>query len=97
MKPLQVYLSEAELRRLSEWATRKGWTKSHAVRVAIRALTRERGGEDAFLASSGMIEGLPPDLSEQFDAYLNETFVAEPKSRYRARSRRPSSGAGQKR
>jgi hypothetical protein len=98
MKPLQVYLSEAELQRLSTWAERKGWTKSHAVRVAIRALVRSTDREkNAFLSSSGMITGLPSDLSENFDAYLNETFVAESPASYRARrSRSPIKGRRRK-
>jgi hypothetical protein len=76
MKALRVYLPDDDMARLERWAGRKGWTKSQAVRVAIRALTRERGTDDAFLASSGMIEGLPADASENFDAYLDKTFVA---------------------
>jgi hypothetical protein len=92
MKPLQVYLSDEELQRLSAWADQRGWTKSHAVRVAIRALTRDRNREDAFLSSSGMITGLPPDLSENFDAYLDETFLAESPASYRARRKSPGKG-----
>ncbi len=75
-KPLQVYMSEHELKLLDAWARERGWTKSHAVRVAIRALTRARE-EDSLLKASGMIEGLPEDMSRHIDDYLEETFVAE--------------------
>jgi hypothetical protein len=34
-----------------------------------------------------MIDALPDDLSEQFDHYLRETYVAEKRPRYR---RKPS-------
>jgi len=86
-RPLQVYLDESELERLDAWARSRGWTKSQAIRVAVRALTRAPD-EDPLLAASGMIEGLPPDCSEQFDRYLAETFVAEKSAPYRARRRR---------
>lgn len=85
-RPLQVYLDDSEIARLEEWARERGWTKSQAVRTAIRALTRARGG-DPLLAASGMIDALPDDLSEQFDHYLRETYVAEKRPRYR---RKPS-------
>jgi hypothetical protein len=88
-RPLQVYLEEAELERLEAWARRHGWTKSQAVRVALRALTRS-AHEDPLLGASGMVDGLPPDLSDQFDRYLAETFVAEPRPSYRARRPRPT-------
>jgi len=44
--------------------------------------------EDPLLELSGDIDGLPADLSEHFDRYLAETFVAEPRAPYRARRRR---------
>ena len=86
IKPLQVYVDEADLRRLEVFAKARGWTKSQAVRAAIRALTREPG-EDPILELSGDIDGLPRDLSANFHEYLNETFVAEPPATYRARRR----------
>ena len=89
-RPLQVYLDDDDLRRLEAWARRRGWTKSQAVRVAIRALTRSPA-EDPLLELSGDLDGLPEDLSENFDRYLNETFVAEPPAPYRARRRRSRS------
>ena len=61
---------------------------SQAVRLAIRALTRP-GNEDPILMASGMVDGLPPDLSDQLDRYLAGTFVAEPRARYRTRRPRP--------
>jgi hypothetical protein len=89
-RPLQVYLDERDLERLDAWARDRGWTKSQAIRAAVRALTR-RPGDDPLLDLSGDIEGLPPDLSQSFDRYLDETFVAETPAPYRARrrSRRP--------
>jgi Arc/MetJ family transcription regulator len=85
-RPLQIYLDEADLARLEKWAGERGWTKSQAVRAAIRALTKLRG-EDPLLDASGMIDGLPDNLSEQFERYLGETYVAE-KGAQHARKRR---------
>lgn len=75
-KPLQVYLDDRDFARLERWAKQRRWTLSQAVRTAVRALTRERA-EDPLLAMSGMIDGLPVDGAERFDAYLDATFVAE--------------------
>lgn len=87
-KPLQVYLEEEDLERLEAFARERGWTKSQAIRTAVRALTRRPAG-DPVLDLSGDIDGLPPDLSREFDRYLNETFVAEPPATYRTRRRTP--------
>jgi hypothetical protein len=87
-RPLQVYLDEQDLEQLDAWARERGWTKSQAIRVAVRALTR-RPAADPLLELSGDIDGLPRDLSEKFDHYLDETFVAGPRAPYRT-SRRPS-------
>ena len=87
-KPLQVYLDEQDLERLEAFARERGWTKSHAIRAAVRALTRPVAG-DPLLNLSGDIDGLPPDLSRNFHRYLDETFVAEPTATHNARSRRP--------
>jgi hypothetical protein len=86
-KPLQVYLDDADLDRLETFARERGWTKSQAVRAALRALTRQAVG-DPLLALSGDIDGLPPDLSREFDRHLNETYVAEPAATYRVRRRK---------
>jgi hypothetical protein len=86
-RPLQVYLEEDDLERLEAWARERGWTKSQAIRAAVRALTRQPA-EDPLLELSGSIDGLPADLGENFDRYLNETFVAEPPAPYRARRSR---------
>ena len=86
-RPLQVYLDDRDLEQLGTWARERGWTKSQAVRVAIRALTR-RPAEDPLLELSGDLDGLPEDLSENFDRYLSETYIAEPPASYRARRRR---------
>jgi hypothetical protein len=64
-------------------------TKSQAVRVAVRALTREPV-DDPLLELSGDIDGLPSALSERFDRHLRETYVAEPQGPYRARRRTTS-------
>ena len=88
MKPLQVYVEDDELARLEAWSRQRGMTKSQALRAAIRALTRPPE-EDPLLSLSGMVhDRLPPDCSEQFDRYLQETFVAEPAASYK--KRRPS-------
>jgi hypothetical protein len=87
-KPLQVYLDEEDLRRLEAFARERGWTKSHVIRTAVRALTRPPAG-DPVLELSGDIDGLPADLSANFDQYLSETYIAEPPPpAYRARRRR---------
>jgi hypothetical protein len=87
-KPLQIYLEDADFERLDKWASERGWSKSQVVRIALRALTRIPD-EDPLLAASGMIDALPDDLSERFDHYLQETFIAEKKPRYR-KSRKQS-------
>ncbi len=80
---LQVYLDDADYRALRAWAKARGWTLSQAARVALRALTRpDEAGGDPLLAASGMIDGLPPDLSHRVDTYLQRTYVAEPPSTY---------------
>jgi hypothetical protein len=61
-RPLQVYLEEDDLARLEAWARARRWTKSQAIRAAVRALTR-RPADDPLLELSGDIDGLPPDLS----------------------------------
>jgi hypothetical protein len=85
-RPLQVYLDERDLERLETWAQERGWTKSQAIRAAVRALTR-LPAKDPILELSGDIDNLPPDLSANFKRYLNETYVAEPRAPYRARRR----------
>jgi hypothetical protein len=89
MKPLQVYVDDTDLARLDAWARERGWTKSRAVRAAIRALTR-RAGDDPLLAASGVLEGLPSDVSERFDRYLQEaldgTQARSPSPKRRSRS-----------
>ena len=40
-KPLQVYLEDEDLERLEAFARERGWTKSQAIRTAVRALTRQ--------------------------------------------------------
>jgi hypothetical protein len=94
-KPLQVYVDEGDLERLERWASERGWTKSDAIRAAVRALVRSTESEpDALLGLSGMVQsGLPADSSERFDASLDETFVAERSPRYRPGVSRKKGGA----
>ena len=93
MKPLQVYIDDVDFQRLDAWSRERGWTKSQAVRAAVRALTRRVKEEDPLLELSGTIlDRLPRDASEKFDYYLQHTFVAEHapayrKSRHRSRTR----------
>jgi len=89
-RPLQVYLDDADLARLETWARERGWTKSCAVRLAVRTLTRPVA-DDPVLELSGMFEGLPPDLSDHFDRYLNQTYVAEHGPAYGGRRARAKS------
>jgi hypothetical protein len=81
-QPLQVYLDGADLERLEKWAKARKWTKTQAVRVAVRALVHAES-EDPILSASGMIDALPEDLSVKFDQYLQETYIAEKTPRYR--------------
>ena len=83
-RPLQVYLDPEDLASLDAWARARRWTKSRAVRVAIRALTH-RPAADPLLDLSGDIDGLPSDVSEHFDRYLSETFHDKPATARRAR------------
>jgi hypothetical protein len=83
-KPLQVYVDDADLERLEAWSKARGWTKSQAVRAALRALTREQAS-DPLLGASGMIHGLPADLSANVDRALEETFIAKPATRAKRR------------
>jgi hypothetical protein len=85
-RPLQVYLDDKDLERLEAWTRERGWTKSQAIRVAVRALTR-KPADDPLLGLSGDIDGLPADLSASFQRYLDETFVAETPAPYRNRRR----------
>ena len=81
-RALQVYLEDPEFEALRAWSKERGWTLSQSVRVAVKALTRTREEQDPLLAASGMVSGLPADLSERFDEHLALTFVAEPPNRY---------------
>jgi hypothetical protein len=88
MKPLQVYIDDADFASFEAWAEARRMTKSQAIRAAVRALTRPKA-EDPLLSLSGMVhDRLPEDCGEQFDRYLQETFVAESAAPYTARRRR---------
>jgi predicted transcriptional regulator len=92
-KPVQVYLDDDDFDRLDAFARARGWSKSQVIRAAIRALTR-RSADDPLLELSGDIDGLPEDLTENIDWYLNETFVAEkPAPPYGSRRRRAPKAA----
>jgi Ribbon-helix-helix protein, copG family len=86
-KPVQVYMDDVELEQLESWARERGWTKSQAVRAAVRALVRS-AEQDSLLNASGMIDGLPADCSERFDHYLEESFVAEKQTPYSSKAKR---------
>lgn len=86
-RPLRVYLDARVLERLEAWAHERGWTKSQAIRAAVRAVTR-RPADDPLLDLSGDIVGLPADLSEHFGRYLDEATATESPAPYRARRRR---------
>jgi len=85
-RPLQVYLDEGDLERLESWSHARGWTKSQAVRAAIRALVQAEES-DPLLQGSAMFEGLPADASTRFEQYLGETFVREKHAPYAPRKR----------
>ena len=89
-KPVQVYLDDDDFDRLDAFATSRGWSKSQTVRVAIRALTKAtEEEEDPLLGLSGMIDGLPEDLSENLHRYADEVcIVAERPRRYVPAKRR---------
>jgi hypothetical protein len=87
-RPLQVYLDVEDLERLEAWSRERGWTKSQAVRAAVRTLIKPKG-VDPLLDASGMIEGLPPKLSAEFDRHLSQTYVIKtPRSRSRRKTAR---------
>lgn len=86
-RPLQIYLDDADFERLDKWAHERGWSKSQVVRIALRALTHSPE-EDPLLSASGMIDALPENLSEHFDHYLRETFIAEKRNFYRKKRTR---------
>ena len=88
-RPLQVYLDDDDLDRLHAWARERGWTKSQTIRAAVRALLRSDTAEDPLLAASGMIDGLPADVSTRFDEHLGATFVAERAATYRGKTSAP--------
>jgi hypothetical protein len=84
MKPLQIYLDDDDSARLEEWSRSNGMTKSDAVRLAVRALTRRRTVQDPVMSLSGMLhDDLPADVAERFDRFLQETFVAERPAAYK--------------
>ena len=85
-KPLQVYLEHDDLARLDRWSRERGCTKSEAVRIAIRVLTRKPAADPLLELSGCIVDALPRDVSENVDRYLNETYVAESAPPYRRRS-----------
>ncbi len=86
---LQVYLDDSDFQALDAWVRERGCTLSQAVRLALRALTHQAGA-DPLLAASGMVDGLPSDLSQRFDDYLANTYASEPLATYvRTKPKRP--------
>jgi hypothetical protein len=84
MKPMQVYLDDADAACLEAWSKAHNMTKSDALRLAVRALTQERAAGDPILSLSGMLQDdLPVDVAENFDRYLQGTFVAERPASYK--------------
>jgi hypothetical protein len=41
-RPLQVYLDDQDMAALEGWSRQRGWSKSQAIRAAVRAGTRAR-------------------------------------------------------
>jgi hypothetical protein len=72
-RPLTIYLDGPDLERLEIRSHQRGWTKSQAVRAAIHALTGT-AGDDPLLGVNGMADGLPSDLSDRFDHYLDRSL-----------------------
>src|SRR2546427_12304105 len=85
--PFKVSVDERDPALLGGGARARGWTKSQAIRAAVRALPRP-AAEDPLLELSGLTDGLPPDSSEHFNRYFAETIVAERPAADRARRRR---------
>lgn len=84
MKPVQIYFDDADADQLEAWSRRNGMTKSDAVRLAVRALTAPRPTGDPILSLSGMLhDDLAADVAENFDRYLQETFIAERPAAYK--------------
>jgi hypothetical protein len=89
-RPLQVYLDDQDMAALEGWSRQRGWSKSQAIRAAVRALTRA-DATDPLLAAQGILDDLPREMSAQLDHYLEETYVAKsPRARRPARRRSPA-------
>jgi hypothetical protein len=73
-KAIKVYLEQGDLDQLEAWTRARGWTRSRAVRLAVRRLT-QTPAEDPILELSGMFEGLPADSSTHFRRHLDATYV----------------------
>jgi hypothetical protein len=89
-RPIQVYLDDHDRERLDAWAKQHGWTKSQAVRQAIRLATKGPA-QDPILGLVGMFDGWPKDVSTRVDHYLHQAHVAERKAK--SAKRRARSGA----
>jgi hypothetical protein len=81
-RPIQVYLSDLDRERLEAWARAHGWTKSQAIRHAIRIATRTPA-QDPILDLIGIFDGWPRDASTRVDHYLNEADRAERRAKSR--------------
>jgi hypothetical protein len=86
-RPIQVYLSDLDCDRLDAWAKEHGWTKSQAVREAIRLATKA-SVQDPILDLVGIFDGWPRDASSRVDHYLNQADLAERKTKSPSRPAR---------
>lgn len=77
-KPIQIYVRSEQHQMLRVLAARRDVSVSHLIREGIdRLLTEIPVEEDPLWDIVGMIEGGPPDLSEQHDKYLAEWAAEE--------------------
>ena len=79
-RPIQVYLDDHDRERLDAWAKEHGWTKSQAIRQAIRLATKAPA-QDPILGLVGIFDGWPRDVSTRVDHYLNQAYGAERKAK----------------
>jgi hypothetical protein len=84
---VQVSLNSFERERLDVWAKAHGWTKSQAVRQAIRLATK-RPTDDPILDLIGAFDGFPADASTRVDHYLNQADLAERRAKARKQRER---------
>lgn len=86
-RAVRVYLEVEDLDRLDTYARERGWTRSRALRTAVRMLTGRPEDDDPLLDLSGDLDGLPANLSTCFDRELSKSFALAPAAGRRARRR----------